>query len=101
MLRDNPELRNIFSNTAQKSGDQPRALAGAVHAYAANIHDLSPLLPTVTRIAEKHVALGVEAEHYSTVGENLIPAISHVLGPAFTPELKEAWYQVSHPLDTV
>lgn len=92
MLGNNPQLRDIFSHSAQKSGEQPAALAGAVHGYAANINDLTPLLPTVIRIAEKHAALGVKPEHYVTVAENLMGAISHVLGDAFAPNLQEAWY---------
>jgi nitric oxide dioxygenase len=92
MLANNPSLRDIFSHSAQKSGEQPRALAGAVYGYAANINDLTPLLPTVMRIAEKHAALGVKPEHYATVAENLMGAISHVLGDAFAPNLQEAWY---------
>lgn len=92
MLENNPELRNIFSIPAQNSGAQPAALAGSVLAYAQNIKDLSPLTPVVVRIAEKHAALGVKPEHYPVVGENLMGAIGHVLGDAFTPELQEAWY---------
>lgn len=95
MLKDNKELQNIFSYTAQTTGVQPVALAQSIYAYAANINDLSPLLPTVIRIAEKHAALGVQAPHYKVVAENLMPAISHVLGDAFTPELQTAWYHVS------
>lgn len=94
MLANNPQLKNIFSHTAQTSGAQPKALAGSVYAYAANINDLTPLLPTVIRIAEKHAVLGVKAEHYGVVAENLMAAITTVLGDAFTPELQEAWYHV-------
>lgn len=92
MLASNPALRDIFSHSAQKTGEQPAALAGAVWGYAANINDLTPLLPTVRRIAEKHAALGVKPEHYATVGTNLMASISHVLGDAFAPNLQEAWY---------
>jgi nitric oxide dioxygenase len=92
MLANNPQLKNIFSLPAQANESQPRALAGSVYGYAANIHDLSPLVPTVVRIAEKHAALGVKPEHYAVVAENLMGAISRVLGDAFTPQLQEAWY---------
>lgn len=92
MLAENPELRNIFSIPAQKTGAQPAALAGSVLAYAQNIKDLAPLTPVVVRIAEKHAALGVKPEHYPVVGKNLLGAIGDVLGDAFTPPLQEAWY---------
>lgn len=95
MLKNNTPLKDIFSHTAQTTGLQPLALAQSVHAYAANINDLTPLLPVVIRIAEKHAALGVKAEHYGVVAENLMAAITTVLGDAFTPELQTAWYHVS------
>lgn len=100
MLEKNPQLKNIFSIPAQKNGQQPLALAQSVHAYAANINDLTPLLPTVVRIAEKHAGLGVKPEHYATVAENLMGAISRVLGDAFTPALQESWYHVSSNVST-
>ncbi len=34
MIEENPALRNIFNKTSQANGRQPRALAGAVLAYA-------------------------------------------------------------------
>ncbi|KAL1407797.1 hypothetical protein Q8F55_007232 [Vanrija albida] len=92
MLGNNPALRDIFSHSAQTTGAQPLALAQSVYGYAANINDLTPLVPVVVRIAEKHAALGVKPEHYATVAENLIKALQTVLGDAFTPELQTAWY---------
>lgn len=97
MLANNPDLKNIFSHSAQTSGAQPKALAGSVYAYAANINNLEPLLPTVVRIAEKHAVLGVKAEHYGIVAANLMQAIKTVLGDAFTQPLQDAWYHVSLP----
>jgi nitric oxide dioxygenase len=101
MLGNNKALKDIFSYSAQATGVQPVALAQSIYAYAANINDLSPLLPTVIRIAEKHAALGVKAEHYPIVAANLMPAITHVLGDAFTPELQSAWYHVSKSRSTL
>ena len=38
----------------QATGEQPRALAAAVHAYAANIDNLGALGDAVNKIAQKH-----------------------------------------------
>ncbi|GFZ51262.1 hypothetical protein JCM24511_09020 [Saitozyma sp. JCM 24511] len=92
MLVAHPELKNIFSMSGQASGEQQKALAGSLVAYAAHIEDLAPLVGVVQRIAAKHAALGVKPQHYPIVGEHLIGAIVHVLGEAFTPELQDAWY---------
>lgn len=91
MLTHNPELKNIFNQAHQSQGDQPKALAGAVLAYAQNIDDPSVLLPVVERIAHKHTSLGIRAEQYAIVGKHLLASIQEVLGEAATPELVDAW----------
>ncbi|KAJ8115703.1 hypothetical protein OPT61_g2704 [Boeremia exigua] len=91
MIEANPELKNIFNNTHQATGHQPRALAGALYAYAANIDDLGKLSPAVELICHKHVSLYIRPEHYSIVGENLLKTMAIVLGDAATPEILGAW----------
>lgn len=48
---------------AGQVGAQPRALADAVYAYAANIDNLEALSDAVNRIAHKHASLGVSDYH--------------------------------------
>jgi nitric oxide dioxygenase len=91
MLRENPELHNIFSTTSQATGRQPRALAGAVLGYATYIDDLPKLTHAVERIAHKHVSLQVTPAQYDIVGKYLIQAIGQVLGEAATPAIVDAW----------
>ncbi|WWC60042.1 uncharacterized protein I303_102605 [Kwoniella dejecticola CBS 10117] len=92
MILAHPELRDVFSESSQKLGHQPRALASAVYAYACNIDDLTPLLPVVDRIAYKHTSLHIVAEQYGIVGKHLIQAIVDILGDAVTTEIGDAWY---------
>ncbi|KAK4131281.1 globin-like protein [Trichocladium antarcticum] len=91
MLREVPDLNNIFSITSQASGAQPRALAGAVLAYAMYIDDLGKLTHAVERIAHKHVSLQVTPAQYDIVGKYLIQAIGQVLGEAATADIVAAW----------
>jgi nitric oxide dioxygenase len=91
MLTAHPELKNIFNNTHQATGHQPRALAGALYAYAANIDDLGVLSPAVELICHKHVSLYIRPEQYDIVGTHLIETMKTVLGDAATPEILEAW----------
>lgn len=86
-----PEIRDLFNQSHQKDGEQPRALALAVLAYARNIDRLDALGGMVERIAEKHVGLNILPEHYPFVADALLGAIGHVLGEAATPEILEAW----------
>lgn len=80
LFTNNPELKNVFNQVNQSRGDQRRALADAVFAYAQNIDNLEALLPAVGRIAHKHASLGIKPEQYPIVGENLLKAIQDVLG---------------------
>src|SRR5690242_13905320 len=91
MLEANPELKNIFNNTHQATGHQPRALAGALYAYAANIDDLGKLSPAVELICHKHTSLHIRPEHYNVVGEHLLKTMQTVLGDAATPDILGAW----------
>lgn len=56
-----------------------------------NIENLQPLLGAVAHIANKHVSVGIRAEHYPIVGKHLIASIKEVLGEAATDELLDAW----------
>ena len=91
MLSHNPELMQVFNMGHQRAGFQQQALAGAVLAYAENIENLPALLGAVAHIANKHVSVGIRAEHYTIVGKHLIASIKEVLGDAATPELIDAW----------
>ena len=91
MLDAHPELKEIFNTANQEHFKQPKALAGALLAYAANIDDLTPLSGAVELMAAKHASLYVRPEQYAIVGTHLISAIGQVLGDAVTPELAEAW----------
>lgn len=91
MLSHNPELMQVFNQGHQRAGAQQQALAGAVLAYAENIENLGVLLNAVKHIANKHVSVGIRAEHYPIVGKHLLASIREVLGEAATPELIDAW----------
>ncbi|OMP86196.1 Flavohemoprotein [Diplodia seriata] len=91
MLRENPDLNNIFSNTHQATGHQPRALAMSLYAYASNIDDLGVLSPAVELICQKHASLHIQPEHYGVVGTYLLAAMKEILGDALTPAIHDAW----------
>ena len=91
LIREIPELNNVFNTSNQRNGHQQQALAGALYAYAANINNLDVLKPTLERISQKHVSLYVRPEHYDIVGKYLLEAMKEILGDALTPAILDAW----------
>ncbi|WP_338467246.1 globin domain-containing protein [Novosphingobium sp. ZN18A2] len=91
-LFTNAEVKAMFDEAAQESGEQPRRLAAAILAYAKNIDKLANLGAAVERMVTRHVETGVKAEHYPHVADALLPAIRDVLGAdVATDEVLAAW----------
>nr|BFD44191.1 NO-inducible flavohemoprotein [Pseudomonas sp. FFPRI_1] len=92
MLSEYPQVRPLFNQAHQASGDQPRALANGVLMYARHIDQLDQLGDLVAKIINKHVALQILPEHYPIVGACLLRAIEEVLGKDIaTEQVISAW----------
>ncbi|MFE4194541.1 globin domain-containing protein [Paenarthrobacter sp. NPDC056912] len=92
-----PELLDgLFSRANQRSGDQQRALAGSIAAFATHLVNNPGTLPekVLARIAHKHASLGITEEQYGVVYEHLFAAIAADLAEIITPEIAEAWTEV-------
>ncbi|MFF8780196.1 globin domain-containing protein [Streptomyces sp. NPDC015140] len=92
-----PELlRDLFNRGNQASGEQQRALAGSIAAFAGLLLERPDARPDVmlSRIAHKHASLGITSDQYKTVHRHLFAAIGDVLGDAVTPEVAAAWDEV-------
>src|SRR6478735_10890309 len=96
MFAAHPDLLRLFNQGNQATGEQSRALAASVVAYAVQLID--PAAPSfvhvLERIAYKHISLGIRPEQYTIVGRNLLAAVGEVLGDAVTPEIADAWNEV-------
>jgi len=92
LLTEHPEVRPLFNQAHQASGEQQRALANSVLVYARHIDKLEGLGDLPARIVNKHVALQVRPEHYPIVGACLLRAIREVLGAEIaTDAVIDAW----------
>ncbi|WP_305094132.1 globin domain-containing protein [Prescottella sp. R16] len=92
-----PELeRDLFNRGNQKQGEQQKALAGAIAAFATLQLDPDEerVQTILSRIAHKHASLGITADQYWVVHKHLFEAIVEVLGEAVTPEVASAWDEV-------
>jgi len=97
MFAAHPELFDgIFNRGNQAEGTQQVALAGSVAAFASALVKTPEQLPEqlLSRVAHKHVSLGIKPEQYDVVHEHLFWAIVDVLGDAVTPEVAAAWDEV-------
>jgi nitric oxide dioxygenase len=98
LFANHPDLlRNLFNRGNQAQGAQQRALAASIATFAKHLVD--PGLPhpsaLLSRIGHKHASLGVTAEQYPIVHDNLFAAIVAVLGAdTVTPEVAAAWDRV-------
>jgi nitric oxide dioxygenase len=87
-----PEIKALFDEAAQASGEQQRRLAAAIVAFAQNVDNLPALAAAVERMAARHVETSVKPEHYPKVAEALLPAIRDVLGAEVaTDAVLSAW----------
>ncbi|WP_026549947.1 globin domain-containing protein [Arthrobacter sp. Br18] len=97
MFADKPELMDgLFNRGNQADGRQQQALAGSVAAFAGFLVNTPGELPDhlLSRIAHKHVSLGLRPDQYQIVHDHLMWAIVDVLGDAVTDEVAAAWDEV-------
>lgn len=91
MFFHNPELKDVFNMTHQRTGGQPAALFNAIAAYATHIDNLEVLTSAVMRIAHKHTSFNIQPNQYDIVGHHLIETLRELAPEAFTKEVEEAW----------
>jgi nitric oxide dioxygenase len=92
-----PELlRDLFNRGNQANGDQQKALAGSIAAFAGMLLEKPEARPDamLARIAHRHAALGVTSGQYKIVHRHLFAAMAEVLGEAVTDEVAAAWDEV-------
>ncbi|MFD0067880.1 globin domain-containing protein [Streptomyces sp. NPDC056690] len=97
LFDDRPELlRDLFNRGNQASGEQQKALAGSIAAFASMLVEHPEARPDamLARIANKHASLGITSDQYKLVHQHLFSAIGDVLGEAVTEEVAAAWDEV-------
>jgi len=83
-----PALKPLFSTNIKEQG---RKLMQMITLAVNGLSDAGTLIPVVQSLGRRHVAYGVQDEHYDTVGRALLWTLEKGLGDGFTPEVKEAW----------
>jgi hemoglobin-like flavoprotein len=83
-----PQLKRLFPADMQTQGRKLMQMIGLA-VYGLNSPEV--LIPAVQALGRRHVAYGVEAKDYETVGKALILTLEQGLGTDFTPQVREAW----------
>ena len=86
-----PQLRHLFTADIQEQG---RKLMHMLGIAVKGLDQLNELIPALHFLGSKHIAYGVKAKDYDTVGEALIWTLEQGLGDAFTLEVKASWVAV-------
>jgi nitric oxide dioxygenase len=97
MFTAHPELFDgLFSRSNQKNGTQQQALAGSIALFATHLVANPDTIPEVmlSRIAHKHVSLGIRPEQYDIVYKYLFEAIADELSDVITADIAAAWTDV-------
>src|SRR5512139_940773 len=83
-----PSLRPMFRGSMV---EQERKLMTMINAVVTSLDRLGPILGTVEDLGRRHVAYGVTAAHYDTVGSALLWTLGKGLGEQFTQPVEAAW----------
>lgn len=88
LFRIDPSVKPLFVNDIARQG---RKLSETLDFIVDHLDDVGTLLPDARELAVRHLAYGVEAAHYDSVGAALIQTLRQLLGAHFTAEDEAAW----------
>ena len=83
-----PSLEPLFKGDMKAQGQKRMAMIGTA---VGGLTQPETILPALRDLGRRHVGYGVQAQHYDTVGAALLWTLEKGLGPAFTPETRQAW----------
>ncbi len=86
-----PGLRALFEGDLD---EQAGKLVQMISVAVSKLDEPDVLILALTQLGRRHVGYGVVPTHYDAVGTALIKTLEQGLGPAFTPDVKDAWVSV-------
>ncbi|KNG93078.1 globin domain-containing protein [Pseudaestuariivita atlantica] len=91
LFRVNPESQALFRNDLDAQGDKLMETLGFI---VDNLENEEALMVAARDLAIRHVAYGVKAEDYDSVGFALIATLETLLGSEFDAEARATWIEV-------
>ena len=92
-----PALRPMFTTDIKEQGAK---LMQMITIAVRGLHNIEALVPAVEQLGRRHAGYGVRDKDYDTVASALLWTLEQGLGPAFTPETREAWATIYGVLAT-
>jgi len=86
-----PSLQALFKGDMKEQGER---LMNMINIAVNALNRLEDVVPAIQAMGRRHKDYGVQRAHYDTVAQALLWTLGQGLGPAFTPEVKDAWTQV-------
>jgi hemoglobin-like flavoprotein len=87
-FEEEPSLTDMFTS---EPAVQRARFAAELDEIVRAMRSLEVFEPRVRALGEAHRAFGVQAAHYQLMGRALLGALAAALGPAWTPEVEDAW----------
>ena len=86
-----PDARRLFPNDMER---QQLKLMDTITAIVGSLDQREIFQSIISHTGRKHAEFGVQTPHFVAFGDALIWGLQQQLGPAFTPELKQAWIEL-------
>ena len=86
-----PSIQALFRDDMREQG---RNLTAMISVAVGSLSRPERIRLAVQQLGKRHAAYGVEPRHYELVGTALLWMLEHVLGEAFTPQVRAAWFEV-------
>ncbi|MFL6822533.1 MAG: globin domain-containing protein [Xanthobacteraceae bacterium] len=83
-----PDTRRLFPDDMER---QQLKLMDTIAAIVATLDQGEIFQSIISHTGRKHADFGVQTSHFIAFGEALIWGLQRQFGPAFTPEMQQAW----------
>jgi hemoglobin-like flavoprotein len=83
-----PDTRRLFPNNMER---QQLKLMDTIAAIVGTLDRREICQSVISHTGRKHADFGVQTSHFTAFGEALIWGLQQQFGPAFTPEVQQAW----------
>ncbi|MBX3340433.1 MAG: PAS domain S-box protein [Nitrospira sp.] len=99
LFKKYPAVKPLFKHTTIK--EQKKKLLASLVLVIQNLRRPEKLTPVLQDMGARHVGYGAKPAHYDAVGENLLAVLGEVAGPAWTPQVKQAWTEAYAAIKTI